>query len=841
MASFDVHSIEARWRDHWAQEAIYRTPIPREGQSTFYCLDFFPYPSGDGLSVGHGRNYVPSDVISRYRRMRGDAVLHPMGWDAFGLPAENEAIARGVHPAESTARYAANYRQQLRLLGCSYDWEREINSSDPEYYRWTQWFFLLFHRRGLAYRAQAPVNWCLRCQTVLADEEIEGGTCWRCHEPVVRRSRSQWFLRTTAYADELLSDLQKLDWPEHIVAMQRHWIGRSEGVELLLPLERASGQPAASEEGADGITIFTTRPDTLFGATFVALAPEHPLAPTLARPGRRASVQAYIERAGQRSNLERHNGEPDGVPTGAEVMLPPDGRRVPVFVADYVLGGHGTGAIMGVPAHDTRDYAFARRYGLPVPVVIAPPGWQGTPLGEAYTGEGTMTSSGRFDGLPSDRARREIARWLQEEGGGRPAVHYRLRDWLVSRQRYWGAPIPIVHCPACGPIPVPEDDLPVRLPPLPDHRPRGDGRAPLANVPEFFQTTCPGCGRPAERETDTLTGFVCSSWYFLRFVSPHDGTRAFDPAEAERWLPADIYVGGEEHAVGHLLYARFWTKVLADAGLIGLREPFPVLRSQGVLHVRDPQGARIERMSKSRGNTVSPESVIARYGADATRLHLMFIAPFEANAVWEVEPDGTTPQHIEGVRRFLQRVWRLSQPRKGRRAQAHPPQANAGVTDASALQRSMHRAVRDVATEIEAFRFNTAISALMAFSSALERYRRRRGDTPGFLEGRRTLVLLLAPLAPFQAEEMWNRLGEPGSVHRQSWPTWDQDLARPQEIEIVVQVNGRLRDRVVVSADAGDEEVRAAALALPRVQQVLGGAKPRRVIVVPGRVINVVT
>jgi leucyl-tRNA synthetase len=643
MSTYDFATIEPRWRHQWAEENTYRTPVPQDGQETFYCLDFFPYPSGYGLSVGHGRNYVPGDVVARYQRMRGKAVLRPMGWDAFGLPAENEAMAQGTHPAESTAQYAANYRRQLDLLGCSYDWEREINSTDPAYYRWTQWLFLLCYHRGLAYRAAAPVNWCDTCQTVLASEEIEEGTCWRCHQPVIQRTQMQWFLRTTAYAEELSRCLDEVDWPESIVAMQRNWIGRS------------------------------------------------------------------------------------------------------------------------------------------------------------------------------------------EEGG---AVSYRLRDWLVSRQRYWGAPIPIVHCPTCGQVPVPESELPVRLPPMPDFRPRGDGRSPLANVPEFVHTTCPQCGGPAERETDTLTGFVCSSWYYLRFVSPHETERPFDPEQAARWLPVDMYLGGAEHAIGHLIYARFCTKVLADAGMISFREPFPVLRSQGVLHKRDPRTGRPERMSKSRGNVVTPDSVIERYGADVTRLYILFIAPFEAGAIWEVEEDGETPQHIEGVRRFHERVWRLAQP--------GAPAPAAGKAD-EAIQRAMHRAIRDVTAEIEAMRYNTAISALMTFSSALEEHRARHGDTPVFYEARRTLVLLLAPLAPFITEEAWRLWGEAGSVHRQRWPEYDPEMARPAEVTIAIQVDGRVRDRITVPADMDEDAVRAAALGTPLVQRALEGREVGHVIVVPGKVVNVVT
>ncbi|MGC9468637.1 MAG: leucine--tRNA ligase [Anaerolineae bacterium] len=816
--------IEERWRERWAEEGIYRTPVAGPDQDTFYCLDFFPYPSGAGLSVGHGRNYVPSDVVARYHRMRGAAVLHPMGWDAFGLPAENEAMRKGVHPADSTAQYAANYRRQLTLLGCSYGWEREINSSDPAYYRWNQAFFLRLYRRGLAYRGEAPVNWCETCQTVLAAEEIEKGRCWRCHHPVVRRPRKQWYIRTTAYAEELYDDLEMLDWPEHILTMQRHWIGKQAGVEVDLPVVGPAGVT---------ITVFTTRPDTLFGVTFIAVAPEHPLLAAIASSEQWHAVEAYRARAAQRTDLERRSHEPDGVFVGAHARLP-TGQSVPIYVADYVLPDYGTGAVMGVPAHDSRDGAFAERHHLPVRrVIVSSVGADDT---LPFVEPGVLIDSDRFSGLTSEAAQAAIPDWLEDHGGGRPTVIYRLRDWLISRQRYWGTPIPIVHCPDCGEVAVPEADLPVLLPPLPDYRPRGDGRSPLANVPAFVKTRCPTCGGPAERETDTMTGFVCSSWYYLRFVDPHNARQPFDPQKAAKWLPVDLYIGGGEHAVGHLLYARFWTKFLADEGLIAFREPFPVLRSQGVLHVRDPVSGGVERMSKSKGNVVTPDSVIERYGADITRLHLLFMGPFEANTVWEVEDDGTTPQHIEGVRRFVHRVWALSEGRE-----------TAVVSEADSereIARVAHRAARAVTEQLEIMHFNTAISALMALVGELEQHRRAHGDTPAFITGRLTLLKLLAPFAPFVTEELWDRIGQRakvGSIHHAAWPEWDPVLVRREEVEIAVQVDGKIRDRIAVDADAGETKIRELAIATPRVQEALDGMGVGRVIVVPGRLVNIVT
>ncbi len=849
--------FENHWRERWERENTYRTPIPQPGQKTFYCLEFFPYPSGAGLSVGHGRNYVPSDVIARYHRMRGEAVLHPMGWDAFGLPAENEAMKRGSHPAESTAHYAANYRHQLELLGCSYDWEREFTSADPAYYRWNQYFFLILYEKGLAYRAEAPVNWCESCQTVLAAEEIEDGDCWRCHNPVVRRKRKQWYIRVTAYADELDAALDTLDWPAHILEMQRHWIGRSEGVEIALQVEcpkskvksptiehiqspitdHQSPNHPVTQSLTPPITVFTTRPDTFFGVTFVVLAPEHPLAESIAAPEHREVVGDYIRQAAQRSDLERHTREPDGVPTGAYAVLP-GGERVPIFVADYVLAEHGSGAIMGVPAHDTRDFAFAQKYDLPVKIVIASPDhFQETPI--PYTEPGIIVNSGDFNGMDSVAAQDAIADWLAAQGMGQRAVHYRLRDWLVSRQRYWGTPIPIVHCPVCGEVPVPVADLPVTLPPLPDYRPRGDGKSPLANLPDFVNTVCPRCGGPAERETDTLTGFVCSSWYYMRFVDPRNAERPFDPALAARWLPVDVYVGGAEHAVGHLLYSRFWTKMLADAGMVNFREPFPALRSQGVLHARDRQTGRTARMSKSRGNVVAPEDVVARYGADVTRLHLLFMGPFEANVVWEAEDDGTTPLHIEGVRRFLQRVWRMGNGEL--RIANHESRMGDGASQAEmALRRMMHRTIKKMTEEVEGLRFNKAVSALMTCTSALENYRRDYGDTPTFVEARATMLKLSAPFAPFIAEELWQRIGGHGSIHHQHWPVWDATLAQTQTVEIAVQINGKVRARISIDADADEDTAREAALATPVIQQAVAQRPVRRIIVAPGRLVNVV-
>ncbi|HET90386.1 MAG TPA: leucine--tRNA ligase [Chloroflexi bacterium] len=823
MNSYDPQTIEARWQRWWADTHLYRTPsLSSADASTFYCLDFFPYPSGDGLSVGHGRNYVPTDVISRYYRMRGRAVLHPMGWDAFGLPAENEAIKRGIHPRETTTRYAANYRRQMNLLGCSYDWEREINSSAPDFYRWTQWFFLLLYRRGLAYRAIGQQWWCPDCKTVLADEQIEAGACWRCHGPVHKRDLEQWYFRITAYADELLSSLETLDWPEHILAMQRNWIGRSEGIEFDMAVEEADGSEAS-------FTVYTTRPDTIYGVTFAALAPEHPLVLRITTPDRRAEVSAYSAEAARRSELERLQAGRDGVFTGAYAVNPVNGVRVPVYVADYVLTSYGGGAIMAVPAHDGRDWDFAARHGIPAPVVIAPPDWDGKPLAEAYTGPGVMVNSGLWNGLPSEEAKGRIAEWMEAQGIAHPTVQYRMRDWLISRQRYWGAPIPILYCDACGIQPVPEEDLPVDLPHIEAWLPGEDGRSPLANVPEFVHAICPRCGGPARRETDTMDGFACSSWYFLRFVSPDYADGPFDPAQLAVWGPPDLYVGGAEHAVMHLLYARFWTKVMADAGLVPFREPFPVLRSQGVMHARDPETDEVCRMAKSAGNVVTPDSVAASYGADALRIHLLFVAPFDCNTVWEEEG-------IVGARRFLNRFWRLAlEVAATERTPGSPADAN--------LRGTVHRTIERVTADVEAFKFNTAVAGLMECLNEMATHSRVHGVTAGLVEAARVFVLLLAPFAPHVAEELWERLGEPYSVHRQPWPVWDESLAAEEAITLVVQVDGRLRDKLTVPAAIGEEEARQQALSCEGVRRQLEdeGRRVTRVVYVPGRLVNLVT
>ena len=826
IAPYDFHALEEKWRPQWQTAEMYRTGNDPD-KPNIYILDFFPYPSGDGLSVGHCRNYVPTCVSARFHRMRGYNVLHPMGWDAFGLPAENYAIKHGIHPAETTRRFAANYKRQMQLVECSYDWSREINSTDPEFYRWTQWFFLLLHRRGLAYRAAGSQWWCPHCNTILANEQVQDGRCWRCDSVVTRKELEQWYFRITDYADRLLDGLDAIDWPERIKGMQRHWIGRSEGAEVAFTV------------GDESLPVFTTRADTLFGATFLALAPEHPLVASITAPERAAAVAEYVAAAKRMSEIDRAaaDREKTGVFTGAHAIHPLTGAALPIWVADYVLSGYGSGAVMGVPAHDARDLAFARRHGLDVVEVVVPPATddgQQTTVGEsavvrgllsvvfeAYETPGTVVNSGPYTGLPSAEAAARITADLAARGLGRARVAYRFRDWLISRQRYWGAPIPIVHCANCGPVAVPEAELPVLLPEVDDFAPSGDGRSPLARAAAWVNTTCPDCGGPAQRETDTMDGFACSSWYFLRFTSPHEADRPFDPAVVRAWLPVDTYVGGAEHAVMHLLYARFWTKVMYDAGLIDFDEPFAQLRNQGML--LSPLDG--QKMSKSRGNVVTPDEVVAVHGTDALRAYVLFLGPFDANALWD-------DRGIIGVDRFLERYWRLANEFGGLPSGPHN----------EAFERARHRVIRRVTADMSRFRFNTAVAALMEYVNGLYAARAEGAAAGQWRAAISTLTLLLAPIAPFVTEEVWREiLDEPGSVHRAAWPEWDEALAAEPQVTIIVQVNGRLRDRLLVDTTSDDAALRTLALANDKVRATVDGRAVRDVIVVPGRLVNVVT
>lgn len=806
--------IEKKWQERWEADGLYRARIDHS-RPKWYALTMFPYPSGD-LHIGHWYAMAPSDVRARYARMKGYNVLFPMGFDAFGLPAENAAIKHGIHPYQWTMANIERMRKQLKSMGAMFDWEREVITCLPEYYKWTQWFFLQLYKHGLAYRQKAPVDWCPTCNTTLAREQVWGEDrhCERCGTPVIKKDLEQWMFRITKYAEELLN-FDGIDWPERVITMQRNWIGRSEGVEFTM-------QVADSDKS---FRVFTTRPDTVYGMTFAVLAPEHPLVEEITTPEHRAEVEAYVFQARRQTEIERLSTEKErtGVFTGAYAINPMNGERVPIYIADYVLMTYGTGAIMAVPAHDERDFDFAKKYGLPIPVVIAPDGWDGSPLKEAYVGEGTMVNSGPFNGMRSTEAWHAIADYMEKHGIGERKVNYRLHDWLVSRQRYWGAPIPIIYCPKCGTVPVPEEDLPVLLPMDAEFMPTGE--SPLKYHEGFLHTTCPQCGGPAERETDTMDTFVCSSWYQYRYLSPHYDKGPFDPEEGKYWLPVDLYTGGVEHATMHLLYTRFFTKAMRDMGLVDFDEPMLRLFNQGTILGEDG-----EKMSKSRGNVVNPDDLVAKYGADTVRAYLMFIGPWEEGGPWN-------SKGIEGVHRFLHRVWSVVvEPGNEAMRSAQPTPAQVRE-----LRRITHKTIRKVTQDMEGFQFNTMLAALMEFNNYLVKAKDTEVyGSEAWDEAIRTLILLLAPSTPHLAEELWERIGGPYSVHQQSWPAWSEELAADEMVTLVVQVNGKVRDKITVPADIPEEEAKRLALESPNARRHYEGKEIVQVIYVPRRLVNIV-
>jgi leucyl-tRNA synthetase len=809
--SYDAPAVESRWRDQWEADELYRSDVG-SSRPKWYALDMFPYTSGD-IHIGHWYHYAPSDAHARFKRMRGFNVMKPIGFDAFGLPAENAAIKSKIHPAIWTIRSIHRMREQFRSMGVGLDWSREIATCLPSYYTWTQWLFLQLYRRGLAYKALAPANWCPSCNTVLANEQVVDGRCERCESEVTKRNLDQWFFRITKYADELLR-FDGIDWPERVRLMQTNWIGKSVGVEIAF---------RADLNGAS-LPVFTTRIDTIFGVTFMVLAPEHPLVAELTTSEQASSVTAYVEATKRVSEIDRLavGREKTGVFTGAYAINPLSGTRVPIWVADYVLQTYGTGAVMGVPAHDQRDFEFAQTVGLPITVVIAPPNWDGSAFAEAYPGDGTMVSSGQFDGLPSAAAIDAIADQVETRELGRRRVQYRLRDWLVSRQRYWGAPIPIVYCPSCGAQPVPENELPVRLPIDVEFLPTGE--SPLHLSKSFNQATCPQCGGRAERETDTMDTFVDSSWYFLRYCSPHDTAHAFDPELTRAWMPVDLYIGGAEHATMHLLYARFFTKALRDMGLLAFGEPFTRLFNQGLVI----SGGR--RMSKSRGNVVNPDDFVSKLGADTVRAYLMFLGPWDQGGDW-------SDKGIQGVYRFMNRVWTLVLDTAGTTADE-----GAAPEDERVLRRLTHQTIRRVTDDLDKFRFNTALAALMENVNALSKLAAGPAvGTPAWAETIRSLLLVLAPIAPFLTEELWFRLALPYSIHQQAWPSWDERLAAAESVTVVVQVNGKVRDKLTLAADVAKTEVESLALSSERVRRFIDGASIANVVYVPGKLLNIVT
>jgi leucyl-tRNA synthetase len=802
--SYNFGQIEAKWQDRWEQQRVfYVTEDPTRPK--YYNVQMYPYPSGD-LHMGHLRNYTYVDLLTRFHRMKGKNVLSPMGWDSFGLPAENAAIQTGIHPRIFTERQIVRMKEQLRKLGAVYDWDRELASHTPEYYRWDQWLFLQLFKRGLAYKKLATVNWCPKDQTVLANEQVVDGGCERCGTTVERRDLEQWFFRITDYADRLLADLEQLgEWPERVRVMQENWIGRSEGSRFRIEVADTDSE----------FEVFTTRPDTVFGMTFAVLAPEHPLVEELvAGTDHEAEVRDYVQQARSQSEIERlSKGEKSGVFIGRYAINPVNGKRVPIFVADYVLMGYGTGAIMAVPGQDQRDWEFARRYDLEIIRTVQPPAdWPG----EAYTGDGLVINSDFLDGLTIEAANKKIIEWFEAQEIGVGTVQYRLRDWLISRQRYWGSPIPIVACPVDGLVPVPEDQLPVIHPDVDDYAPKG--QSPLAGVPEFVNTTCPVCGGPARRETDTMDTFVDSSWYYLRYCDADNPSVIFEPSKVAYWMAVDQYVGGVEHAVLHLLYARFITKVLHDMGLVPVLEPFKRLFTQGML-VKD--GAK---MSKSKGNVVTPDPYYERYGADAIRLFELFVGPPTDDATWN-------DNGLEGTSRFLERVWRMV------------TSDNATVdrdptSDDHEVLATAHRAVKKVTEDIEKFRFNTAVAVLMSLANVMSDYLRRGARRETFDEVVRIMLLMLGPMAPHMSHELWERTGRGDMLAVESWPSWDPELVKEEVVTLIVQVNGKVRDRIEVPADIDAAEAERVALGSPKVEPFL--ANLEKVISRPPNLVNLV-
>ncbi|MDR1107711.1 MAG: leucine--tRNA ligase [Spirochaetaceae bacterium] len=822
MAKYPFNSIEAKWQKYWEEHKTFKAvedpAFPKEKRR--YVLDMFPYPSAQGLHVGHPEGYTATDIYCRYLRMKGYNVLHPMGFDAFGLPAENYAIKTGTHPAVTTAANINKFRSQIKALGFSYDWDREVDTSDPRYYAWTQWIFLKLFEKGLAYEAESPINWCPSCMTGLANEEVKDGLCERCGTRVTRKRIRQWILRITAYAERLLADLDTLDWPEPVKLMQRNWIGRSEGANVVFPLEAPEGGGALSLE------IYTTRPDTLFGVTYMVLSPEHPLVDKITTPGQRAAVRAYLEAAAKKSDLERTDlaKAKTGVFSGAYAVNPVNGERIPVWIADYVLISYGTGAIMAVPAHDERDWEFAKTFKLPIKLVVSSEKGEG---GKDYSAEpeectaadGWSVNSGQFSGLSTEEAIKAVTGWLEEKGIGKRAVNYKLRDWVFSRQRYWGEPIPVVHCDHCGKaqgspiVPLPESALPLTLPEAESYKPTGTGESPLAHIDSWVNTPCPRCGGPAHRETNTMPQWAGSCWYYLRYLDPHNQNAFVDRAAVDYWAPVDLYVGGTEHAVLHLLYARFWHKVLYDLGLVNTAEPFQRLVNQGMILGEDNQ-----KMSKSRGNVVNPDDIIREYGADSMRMYEMFMGPLEVTKPW-------ITAGLVGVSRFLERLWAI-----GEKPVIEGPPEGAGA----GLVRLLHKTVKKVSADTETLNFNTAISAMMVYSNELAKLK----EVPRSLW--EPLVLMAGAYAPHLGEELWEKLGHTESMSTAPWPVYTEELTREEELTIVVQVNGKIRDKFVAAAGTPREELEKTARSLPGIEKWLEGKIPVKVIIVPDKLVNLV-
>ncbi len=797
---YNHRAIEQKWRKNWEEHPINVNDGKKE---KYYCLDMFPYPSGNGLHVGHWRGYVISDVWSRYKLMHGHYVIHPMGWDAFGLPAENYAIKMGIHPSKSTAENVKNIKRQIQEIAAIYDWDMEVNTTDPDFYKWTQWIFVKMFKKGLAYEKEMPINWCPSCKTGLANEEVVNGKCERCGADVTKKDLKQWMLKITAYADRLLADLDKLDWPEKVKKMQTDWIGKSYGAEVDFKVE-------GKEES---ITVYTTRPDTLYGATFMVLAPEHELAKGLATDETRNAVEDYIYKSSLKSSVDRlQDKEKTGVFTGSYAINPLNNAKVPIWLSDYVLADYGTGAIMCVPAHDDRDFEFAKKFDLPIIQVIAKDGKEIENMTEAYTeASGTMINSGEWDGMESSVLKREAPAMIEKRGFGKKTTNYKLRDWVFSRQRYWGEPIPIVHCKDCGAVPVPEEELPLLLPDVDSYQPTGTGESPLADIEDWVNTTCPKCGKAAKRETNTMPQWAGSSWYFLRYVDSKNDKELVSREKADKYLPVDMYIGGVEHAVLHLLYSRFYTKFLCDIGVIDFDEPFTKLFNQGMI-----TGKNGIKMSKSKGNVVSPDDLVRDYGCDSLRLYELFVGPPELDSEWD-------DRGIEGVYRFITRFWNLVMENKDK-----------NVPETKELVKARHKLVYDITNRLESFSLNTVISGFMEHNNKLIDMSRKGGVDKKTLE---VFVQLLAPFAPHISEELWEELGHKESVFHCGWPEYDEKAMEEEEIEIAVQVNGKTRAVVTIPKDAAKEE------AVAKGKEALGDKLTGNIIkeiYVPGKIINIV-
>ncbi|WP_428074357.1 leucine--tRNA ligase [Candidatus Avelusimicrobium luingense] len=832
MSNDNFPQIDKKQQDRWEKANLFASPKLPSGKK-FYCLDMFPYPSGAGLHVGHPEGYTASDILTRYKRMNGYDVLHPMGWDAFGLPAENYAIATGVHPRVTTQKNIDNFRRQIKSIGLAYDWSREVDTTDPNYYKWTQWIFLQLFKKGLAYESTVPINWCPSCKTGLANEEVFNGKCERCGHEIERRALRQWILKITEYAEQLLEGLNDLDWPESTLTMQKNWIGKSNGANVLFKVD-----------GHDEIlTVYTTRPDTLFGATYMVVSPEHPILEKIVTPAQKDAVAAYQKEAAKKSDLERGelNKEKTGVFTGAYAINPVNGKKIPVWTSDYVLMGYGTGAIMAVPAHDERDYAFAKKFGLDIIEVIKSE--QGVEK-EAFTGDGELVNSGFLNGLHVQESKAAMIKWLTEHNCGNAKTTYKLRDWVFARQRYWGEPIPVVHCDKCGVVPLPESELPLRLPEVEKFEPSGTGESPLATVEDWVKTTCPKCGGPAKRETNTMPQWAGSCWYYLRYMDPHNAEKLVDPAIEKAYGPVDCYIGGAEHAVLHLLYARFWHRVLYDLGVVSCKEPFKKLRHQGMIlafSYRDKMGnyhsydeidfkdgkaflaatgeelsPMVEKMSKSKKNVVNPDDILRDYGADAFRMYEMFMGPFEASKPWDMKG-------IEGVSRFLKRVYGWSENVK-----------LTGEQDPKKSEILKNKTIEKIGDDIENFRFNTAVSSLMVLFNDISKLPQVSRHTF------ETFLKLLHPFAPHITDEIWQQHGYEGFLLQTAWPKADKNFLQEDSIEIGVQINGKVRDRISVAATASREEIEKIALASPKVKRNLEGLEIKKVIVVPGRMVSIV-